>query len=857
MRVDESLVRGKAELHDLVGDASKARERLGWAPTLDFEGLVHLLVDTRPRASPSGARADGRRRPADGGRRGKRPPPARSGRPPAAAGRGRRANAGLAPITRASSSRYDAAGWVLEYEARQLERIASSLGIRLGPGRLGRIGVAASPIFHLSQFTLLLRRLRAAREPPRRVVLPRSAGHARNARVRRMLRHAAAPARGHRPRPGDEPRDGGARARDGDRSRRRCTESRSGSTSTRFRSGRPTSTALAREAFDIPESAFVVGSFQKDGVGWGDGLEPKLIKGPDVLLAVARAAARARSRARRPADRACARVRQGRARAARHPVPARAPARHRLGRACVRRDRRLPRHLARRGRAARRARGDGDGRAARDDPRRTGRRPRPARGERLAGRRRGRRRRSCECDGARGRGAGRASSTRVRRAGRATAEENSYEALRPRWRDLLDGFVELPDRGGVTHGSERRTRRPLRRAGGALGDGCSSPGHGAAPGVRVFYGHDRVPAPGDAVSGGTAKIQRLAERFPNHPTDFSLLYLGSNWLPRDLGAAPPARPPAADPARRQPGRRRLPGVGGRRETEEREPPASQALLAAADHVLYQSEFCKRSADTCLGEPGGHVGGPPQRRRRRTASRPPSAPPAGGPGAAPRRRPDAGVPARARRCATLAALAAVASGRASCSSPGGSSAPVEPLVGELGLARPRAPARRVLAARCAGDLPPGAPPAAHEGERPVPERRARGDGGGLPVVYPLSGGTPSSSATRRGSACPIPTARSGTSPRPPRRSPPRSPRARGSAALRGCRAAARRRALRARALARASRRAVRAARADVAADAAAQRRERSSARAARSSRIAASARVRRPAARACGRATRGG
>ena len=45
MRVDESLVRGTAELHDLVGDATKARERLGWTSTLDFEGLVQLLVD--------------------------------------------------------------------------------------------------------------------------------------------------------------------------------------------------------------------------------------------------------------------------------------------------------------------------------------------------------------------------------------------------------------------------------------------------------------------------------------------------------------------------------------------------------------------------------------------------------------------------------------------------------------------------------------------------------------------------------------------------------------------------------------------------------------------------------------------
>jgi glycosyltransferase involved in cell wall biosynthesis len=45
--------------------------------------------------------------------------------------------------------------------------------------------------------------------------------------------------------------------------------------------------AAARRALGLPETAFVVGSFQKDGVGWGDGLEPKLIKGPDVLLAAA------------------------------------------------------------------------------------------------------------------------------------------------------------------------------------------------------------------------------------------------------------------------------------------------------------------------------------------------------------------------------------------------------------------------------------------------------------------------------------------------------------------------------------------------------------------------------------------
>lgn len=41
---------------------------------------------------------------------------------------------------------------------------------------------------------------------------------------------------------------------------------------------------VAREELGIPQAAFVAGSFQKDGVGWGDGMEPKLIKGPDVFV---------------------------------------------------------------------------------------------------------------------------------------------------------------------------------------------------------------------------------------------------------------------------------------------------------------------------------------------------------------------------------------------------------------------------------------------------------------------------------------------------------------------------------------------------------------------------------------------
>jgi glycosyltransferase involved in cell wall biosynthesis len=124
----------------------------------------------------------------------------------------------------------------------------------------------------------------------------------------------------------------------------------------------------------------------------------------------------------------------------------------------------------------------------------------------------------------------------------------------------------------------------------------------AARGTRVFYGHDRIPAPGEPVAGGMAKFQRLARRWPNSPTDFTLLYLGSTALPRDLG-----------PLLRLARRRRIsvvvnqdgvayPGWAGA-ATDELNRPLRQAFLAA-DHVLYQSRFSKESSDVFLGEPRG-------------------------------------------------------------------------------------------------------------------------------------------------------------------------------------------------------------------------------------------------------------
>ena len=44
-----------------------------------------------------------------------------------------------------------------------------------------------------------------------------------------------------------------------------------------------------REVLNIPTSEILIGSFQKDGNGWGEGKEPKLIKGPDIFLTIAKA----------------------------------------------------------------------------------------------------------------------------------------------------------------------------------------------------------------------------------------------------------------------------------------------------------------------------------------------------------------------------------------------------------------------------------------------------------------------------------------------------------------------------------------------------------------------------------------
>ncbi len=180
---------------------------------------------------------------------------------------------------------YDVEGWVLDYEARQLERTARALGVVTAPARWVK-GVDRQSIFHLSQFTLLLDDFE-----------------------KRENRLGFAYFHGRPGTPGMPEFDAcfeTMRRRHAEIDRVQVTNRVMeeliletgisaeklhripiGIDTAAFRPRTPTSRGDARRALGLPESAFVLGSFQKDGVGWGDGLEPKLIKGPDVLLEVA------------------------------------------------------------------------------------------------------------------------------------------------------------------------------------------------------------------------------------------------------------------------------------------------------------------------------------------------------------------------------------------------------------------------------------------------------------------------------------------------------------------------------------------------------------------------------------------
>jgi glycosyltransferase involved in cell wall biosynthesis len=136
----------------------------------------------------------------------------------------------------------------------------------------------------------------------------------------------------------------------------------------------------------------------------------------------------------------------------------------------------------------------------------------------------------------------------------------------------------------------RAARDPLRWsriASGSRGDG-----------VRVFYGRDRMPGRDEAAYGGLVKLARLAETYPNDPRGFGVLYLGSSSRPHDsrqLIAL--ARRRGAAVVWNQDGVA-YPGWAADATDRINRPLAHG--LHAADHVLYQSEFCRLSSERFLG-----------------------------------------------------------------------------------------------------------------------------------------------------------------------------------------------------------------------------------------------------------------
>jgi glycosyltransferase involved in cell wall biosynthesis len=118
----------------------------------------------------------------------------------------------------------------------------------------------------------------------------------------------------------------------------------------------------------------------------------------------------------------------------------------------------------------------------------------------------------------------------------------------------------------------------------------------------VFYGHDRLPARDEQAHGGTIKFQQLEREFPNELRAFNVLYLGSSTRPPDSSALLElARGRGAAVVLNQNGVA-YPGWHGPSWEQTNEPLAE--LLGAADHVLYQSAFCKLSVDRFVGPPRG-------------------------------------------------------------------------------------------------------------------------------------------------------------------------------------------------------------------------------------------------------------
>jgi glycosyltransferase involved in cell wall biosynthesis len=120
--------------------------------------------------------------------------------------------------------------------------------------------------------------------------------------------------------------------------------------------------------------------------------------------------------------------------------------------------------------------------------------------------------------------------------------------------------------------------------------------------VAVSYGYDRMPGLDEVVYGGAVKFVLLDRELPNAPRDFNVLYLGSSAMPLDAWMLVRlARRRHARFVWNQNGVAYRGWYGDGWELVNR--PRAR-LLHEADHVVYQTAFCKRSADRFYGERAG-------------------------------------------------------------------------------------------------------------------------------------------------------------------------------------------------------------------------------------------------------------
>lgn len=116
--------------------------------------------------------------------------------------------------------------------------------------------------------------------------------------------------------------------------------------------------------------------------------------------------------------------------------------------------------------------------------------------------------------------------------------------------------------------------------------------------VRVSYGHRRVPRADQAAHGGMVKVQRMQALFPNTPFTFNVMYFVSSSLPpAPVAIAAASKRKGAKLVLNQNGVA-YPGWYGAGWEALNAPMAE--LHRTADHVFYQSEFCRTSALKFLG-----------------------------------------------------------------------------------------------------------------------------------------------------------------------------------------------------------------------------------------------------------------